>query len=292
MLNISNNSKNEIVILFRFFVLTYIISWSFWIPMLILQQEIQILQIIGTFGPTMSALLLTWYDARQKGVAKLLQGLRIWRVGVRWYLFSLFSTALFVILAISIYIGIGNPVPLFNDPAQWYLIIIIFFYVLIFSVSGEEIGWRGYALPRLLTRQNALVSSIILGVIWSFWHLPLFFIVGNFHQNIPIALFLIQSVALAIVYTWLYNNTEGSLLIASFFHAASNTTLGILPVLPMDTDGNPLALWITVILLCVFAVILVRRCGSENLTRTANEIYDFMINNQPIGHRMRDQLVL
>jgi hypothetical protein len=124
-------------------------------------------------------------------------------------------------------------------------------------VLGEEIGWRGYALPRLQARYGSLLASLIIGFTWGAWHLPLFWLPGNFHQTIPPTLFLLQSVALAIIYTWLYNQTKGSLLIAHLFHAASNVTLGVLPVLPTDTGGDLTPLWLTVGLLSVFTIVVV-----------------------------------
>ena len=108
---------------------------------------------------------------------------------------------------------------------------------------------------------NPIYSSIIIGIIWGIWHLPLFFIEGNFHQLIPFYLFLIQEIALSIVLTLIYNKTNKSLLSVHLFHAASNTTLGVLPILPMDTNNNLLPLYIIVILLSIlaFSIILSKK---------------------------------
>ena len=76
-----------------------------------------------------------------------------------------------------------------------------------------------------------------MGVAWGLWHLPLFFIPGNFHAEIPVTAFLLQDLALSVVMAWLYNCSGRSWLIVHLFHAASNTALGVLPVLPMDTGG-------------------------------------------------------
>lgn len=214
---------------------------------------------LGTFGPTMAALLLTAVTKGRSGLLALWQRMLIWHVGLRWYLFSFGGTAVFVLAAIGLYRLGGGAALTFNDPAQWYLIIPTFLYVLVFSVLGEEIGWRGYALPRLQIRHSPFISSLIIGVLWGLWHWPLFWMPGNFHREIPLTLFMLQSIALAIIYTWLYNHTQGSLLIAHLFHAASNTTLGVLPVLPIDTGGDLTPLWLTVGLLWIFTIILLGR---------------------------------
>jgi membrane protease YdiL (CAAX protease family) len=238
-----------------FFIITFVISWTIWLTTAVFAPESGLLLSLGTFAPTVTALTLTAVVEGRAGLLAIWRRLLIWRVGLGWYLFALGGTAVFVLVALGLYRLAGGDAELvFNDPAQWYLIIPIFFYVLFFSVLGEEIGWRGYALPRLQVRYGSLLASLIIGVIWSAWHLPLFWLPGNFHQTIPLSLFLLQSVALAVIYTWLHNNTQGSLLIAHLFHAASNVTLGVLPILPMDTSGDLAPLWLTVALLWVFTI--------------------------------------
>lgn len=240
-----------------FFIATFVISWAIWLPTAVFAPDSGVLLSLGTFGPTVAALGLTAVAEGKAGLRDIWRRLWLWRVGVGWYLFSLGGTAVFVLAAIGIYrLGGGSAALVFNDPAQWYLVIPVFFYVLFFSVLGEEMGWRGYALPRLQARYGPLVASLIIGFIWSAWHLPLFWLPGNFHQTIPLSLFLLQSVALAIIYTWLYNRTKGSLLITHLFHAASNVTLGVLPILPTDTGGELTPLWLTVGLLWVFTIVI------------------------------------
>ncbi len=247
-----------------FFILTYAISWAVWVPLLVSQIDSPLYKV-GTFGPAVVALILTVLMSGRVGLKRLLRRLLIWRVHIFWYLFSFLSTAAGVLAAIGIHVWLGGTPPVFNDPAQLYLVIPVFLYVLFTSVVGEEIGWRGYALPRLQERYGALVASLILGLVWGAWHLPLFWMAGNFHQQIPISLFILQTTGFSILYTWMYNNTRGSLLMAHIFHAASNTTIGVLPVLPMDTDGNLRPLWLVVGILWVVVLIVVARRGSVQL---------------------------
>lgn len=254
-----------------FFIATYFISWILWLP-LILFGESKVI-IFGSFGPTITAMVLTFLLNGTVGIKALLKKFTIWKVRSFWYLFSFLSTAVIVLITIAIFRVLEDKVFIFNDIRQWYLIIVAFVYVFFLSVLGEEIGWRGYALPRLQKRYSALTSSVIIGVIWGLWHLPLFFIKGNFHQSIPIILFLIQAIALSVIYTWIYNNTKGSLLIVHIFHAASNVTLGVLPVLPMDVGNDIRPLWVTVIILVIISITIVLRYGPKNLSNKQRIIY-------------------
>jgi membrane protease YdiL (CAAX protease family) len=90
-------------------------------------------------------------------------------------------------------------------------------------VVGEEVGWRGFALPRLLERQSALQASLVLGLLWGLWHLPTFFIPGTPQAGIPIPAHLVYVIALSVLFTWMYLHTRGSLLLATLFHGAVNT---------------------------------------------------------------------
>ena len=237
-----------------FFGLTFLLSWGLWIPMIVLGREIPVLRIGGTFGPLAAALTLTLAGEGRTGAMRLLRPLGFWRVNGLWYVFALFATALTVFTALGIYFAGDGHRLVFNDLNQIYLVVPVFLYVLFFSVLGEETGWRGFALPRLQQRLGPLKASLLLGLIWGLWHIPLFGIPGNFHHPIPLGLFILQDVALAVVMTWIYNHTGGSLLLIHLFHAASNTTLGILPVLPMDTGGDLKPLYLTFGLLIALAL--------------------------------------
>ncbi len=237
-----------------FCILTFFLSWIVWIPMIIIGDDILLCRVAGSFGPIAAALGITGMRDGTKGIVKLFQPFLFWKVDIFWYLFSFFSTALLTLSAIGIYIfATGNELT-FNDPKSIYLVIPVFLYVLLFSVLGEETGWRGFALPGLQDRYGAVKASLIIGCIWGFWHLPLFFVEGNFHQDIPLWLFILQDIALSVVMSWIYNHTGGSLLLIHLFHASSNTTLGILPVLPMDTGGDLMPLYISCGLLLVLSM--------------------------------------
>jgi hypothetical protein len=263
-------AKRRPVLVFLF--LTYLFTWAFWSLNIRYPPARDWIRMVGGFGPTLAGLILIACLRGRPGLRQLGQRLLRWRVGGGWYLFAFLSTALASLVAIYIAMALGMPRPRFNDPRQLYLVVPAFLYVLFTSVLGEEIGWRGFALPHLQQARGPLVASFCLGVAWGIWHLPLFWTPGNFYQGIPVWLFLMQSLGFAFLYTWLYNHTGKSLWIIHLFHAASNTTLGVLPVLPLDTGGDlrPLYLLVTILWLVVGGILVLD--GPELGWRKAEEI--------------------
>ena len=104
-------------------------------------------------------------------------------------------------------------------------------FLIVGIVNGEELSWRGFALPRLQAKYNALTSSLILGVIWSLFHLPLFFtLTGPSQTDWSFSSFLLSTVGITILYAWIYNNTRGSVLLAYLFHTAASTWFQVFPL--------------------------------------------------------------
>jgi membrane protease YdiL (CAAX protease family) len=126
------------------------------------------------------------------------------------------------------------------------------------SALGEELGWRGFALPHLQTARSALGASLVLGTLWGVWHLPLYLTGTDIR---PPSLF-----PASVIYTWMYNSTGGSLLIVVLFHAASNLPLSLL-LAPLGSKATQ-AFLIYVALMIATAVVVVVATGSENLSRT------------------------
>ena len=120
--------------------------------------------------------------------------------------------------------------------------------------AGEELGWRGFALPRLATRFGLRTASFLLGVLWAGWHLPLFFILGGDTVGQSFPLYVLQVTALSVAFAWLYARTRGSLLLTMLLHAAVNNTKDIVPsavpgaTQPWALSTSPVA-WLTVALL-------------------------------------------
>lgn len=116
-----------------------------------------------------------------------------------------------------------------RSPLPWYAVPLHLLGGLIFlGPVGEEFGWRGYALPRLLTILSPVPASLVLGLAWAPWHLPLVLVEGSFQSNVPFLLFLVSTVGLSVLYTWLYSANAGRLFAVLLFHAASNTAATVL----------------------------------------------------------------
>jgi len=208
-------------------------------------------RIAGTFAPTLAALILAGAGGHAT-LRHLLIGFLRWRAPAWVWAFALGATAAVGVAALAIDAALGGRA---NWPGAQTLLIapLVFLWVLVFSVAGEETGWRGYLLPRLLARTGPVRASLVLGGVWALWHVPLWAMPGNFHAAIPMPLFAFQILAVSILYTWLWQASHGSLVIAHVFHAASNTTLGVLPLIPGEGEDGTRPLWIAVALLVVLA---------------------------------------
>ena len=188
------------------------------------------------------------------------------RIGLRWYLAAL-ALAMLVPLAVGVSILMGGDIPVV-DNTIFGILFLFAFHIFPGSAMGEEIGWRGFVLPRLQARHTALKAGLVTGILWGCWHLPLW-LTGT--ENHPISLFgpfVVAVIALSVMCTWLYNNTGGSLLIVVLFHAASNLPITVL-ISPMGSQGTQPFL-IYVALMVVAAAAIVIATGAENLSRTAH----------------------
>jgi membrane protease YdiL (CAAX protease family) len=128
---------------------------------------------------------------------------------------------------------------------------------------GEEIGWRGYALPRLQKEWSPLASALILGIVWGLWHLPLFFITGTAQSFLALAPFMLWVVSLSVLFTWAYNNTAGSLLIPVLLHAIVNFFAATLAVLPANEADGARPFLLYTLLVCLLAAAVVLLAGPQ-----------------------------
>ena len=254
--------------LLTFFVLTYALSWTFEIPLVVLRDGIAgtqglVLNLLAANVPSVLAIVLTAMVLGRGSLRELLGRLLIWRVNPLWYLVVL-GPATLAGGMVALNVLLGGPALSVGMP----LLGVAFFLAFsIFpgSAMGEEIGWRGYALPRLQTRRSALSASLILGAVWGFYHLPLYFTGQAFRPLSLFPLFVISTIALSIIMTWMYNSTEGSLLLVVLLHATFNLPLTIL-IAPLGSQET-LAFLLYVGLLVVAAVVVVSWAGPAHLSR-------------------------
>lgn len=226
------------------------------------------------WGFIVATLLMTGLTLGRAGVAALLRRYLIWRVGWRWYAvaFLLYPAIFAAAIALNsawtgtaIDFGATMAGQFFGAGARLPLFILPFFLFEAIS-NGEEMGWRGYVLPRLQARHSALVASLILALFWGLWHLPKYLgpaAGGSF------SLGMVKAFGDAILYTWLYNNSSGSLLLVTIFHAAGNTAGFFLPMANTVSNTNMGALVIAVALIWLAAGLVTAVAGPAHLSRTA-----------------------
>ena len=250
----------------KFFALTYILSWLwFGTAVYILRctgsspaGAGSFLFLPGVFMPGLVAIALTARSEGRAGVSRLLCGIVQWRVNLWLYVFAIGYMLAIKLASAGIYRIAFGEWPTFTI-VPWYLIVLA---VLVSTPvqAGEEIGWRGYALPRLTKRFGLSLASIILGIIWAAWHLPFFYISGadNTGQSFPV--YLIAVTAISVAMGWLYWQTNQSLLLTMLMHASIDNTAGIISSPIPATVSSPLTLthaplpWITAALLCTVAI--------------------------------------
>jgi membrane protease YdiL (CAAX protease family) len=257
-----------------YFVLAYALSWLLWIPAALVVTSAEeppewtfFLVILGIYGASGAGFIMTAIMDGKDGVRGLLRRVRIWRVGAQWYLVVFLTVPASLLLGLAIYALQGNPVGPF-EPSQLPLLILTAIPAVLFGPLGEEFGWRGFALPRMQLRFSAFWTSIILGVLHTFWHAPLFWAGGGTTVSpdaitVPaVGLFLSWVMIGTFIYTFVLNNAWGSMLLAILFHWSANTAseiiFGLFPALPESAQEQILLAtqipgWIVVlVILAVF----------------------------------------
>jgi uncharacterized protein len=158
----------------------------------------------------------------------------LWRVGFRWYLFIFVGIPVICVLSVVVIPGVLGSFEGLGALAPLSLLGIFVYVLILGGALGEEPGWRGFALPRLQSAHGPLLGTLVLGPLWALWHLPLFFTPWNELTLFNVVVFVLATTCLAIMYTWVFNNTKGSILIAILVHASFNASVtGILaPLFP------------------------------------------------------------
>lgn len=218
--------------LITFFVLTYGLSWLFFF----IGHKTQILPIIllGIWAPSLTSIGLTLYFFGKKGLSKMFG--RFKRVRIKWYwwiLLLLLPVAIHFVgrsLWQLFYDGEINPFHL--NPVYWLGAIIPSFLIAGF---GEELGWRGFALPRLQRNFSPIKAAFILATVHLLWHLPTYWIGQGMH-NVPFLFIVVFVFPWTFIFNWLYNRSGGSLIFAVGFHAISNASLSIIRFMPLDRE--------------------------------------------------------
>lgn len=227
--------------IYHYFLFAFLISWVLWSPLYFSKSVSEFWALPGAWGPTFSAILVTWINEGKMGVKQLLKKLLIWRVSFKYYLFAIGLSALLVIAAMllanllfdvdlnfsSIPSGMGLED---DDILMSFLLLPILFLVTTF-VGGpiaEELGWRGFAQEKLQLKYGVIPAGLIIGCFWVLWHLPLMIFLPQGIGHMPIIAYVIVMINMSVLFGWLYNKTRGSVLLAVLFHAGMNFENAIL----------------------------------------------------------------
>lgn len=234
-------SHNINVQILLFFTLTFVISWSIWIPAGLFAPKQFALILPGAWGPTLAALILTGFTTGKEGLKTLLKSLIQWRVKVRYYLFAIVGVLGVALLAILLNLLIGGSMPDLGsiaskfgfpeDQAAMFLLFSPVVYLTTIFIGGpiaEELGWRGYAQPKLQKKIGVGNAGLVIGLIWSLWHLPLIFYYPSATGHLPIGYYIPLVTLLGVLFAWIYNRSNGSVLLCILLHACVNFSIGVL----------------------------------------------------------------
>ena len=271
----NEKTKTALAAPWVFFVATFAWTWLIWGVAIFLGANMEtamgfVLLLLGVMGPMVTGIGFTYLTRDKEGRRDYWKRvISFKRIPARWYLVILLFVPVLNILAALLDILTGGSGATWGEAAlnlvsnPLSVIPSILFASLIPFI--EELGWRGYVLDRLQEKRSALVSSLILGVVWSLWHLPMFFVQGSYQANLGVGtlefwLFMIGVIPLSFAFAWIYNNTRRSILAVILFHAMVNFT-GEVIAITERADTISILLWV------VAAIGIVVLCGPKTFTR-------------------------
>lgn len=250
-----------------FFALTFALSWAIWVPLTLAHFHIgpfaipegisQVVRLLGVLMPAAAALWLTAWAGGRAGVGRLLGGLTLWRVNWRWWAAAGLAQPALLVLTGLVYNTLGGQPPVVSTPPVSAAAFAVNAFFLLLATLGEEIGWRGVALPALQERHSPLAASAILGLLWAGWHVPFWLLLDTFDQFGPSYLALNGLLILpsTLYITWFFNHGRASLLLAIVFHITFN--LVNVAWLPVTTNIGAFG-WFIAIQWVIAALVLPR----------------------------------
>jgi membrane protease YdiL (CAAX protease family) len=283
-------NSNKVSEAFVFLGLTLALSWFvFWGPLALFKitaisfvSDVKgpwwaiALFIIGGFVPSLLAIFLTLKKEGMNGLRQLGRRILQFKLGWRWYVFTFLIVIAGTAGQLIINKLLGNTFPGSQFLAQLGNLLPLLFI----GPLSEEIGWRGYALGRLQTRWNALISSLIIGLVWALWHLPLFLMVGTSQHELRLSFvgFLVGFMANSVFYTVLYNNTKQSLWSAILFHWLFTYAM---TVVISGVIRSPLYNWLEYLPYVIMALFVLINWGPKRLTHIRNDDFRVEVVNNP-----------
>lgn len=262
-----------------FFGVTYAITWGFWLAAIVLGVSFDtalgaVLLLVGLVGPGAAGIGFAYLVYDERGWADFWSRVkRLRRIGLWWFLVILLVPVGVTVVAAIADLFLGGPGVVWGEGIQEFgenpLAILPALFFATLPPILEELGWRGYALDRLQLDWSALTASVILGVVWAVWHLPLFFIEGSFQREVVgfatpgFWLFMIGIVALSVIFTWVYNHTARSIIGIIILHGWVNFVSETVEV----ADQFYYPVWV------LLAVLVVAIWGAKTLTNADEVIH-------------------
>lgn len=227
---------------------------------------------LGALSASLAGIILAAVERGPAGVRELLGRVLIWRVGLRWWAFVLLFPIVPSVAALYLFNVLGGPVVDWRALQPLYSVVPMIVLLTVLAGLGEEIGWRGFALPRLQARHSALAASLIIGALWGIWHIPLFLTEGTSQHEwlmqggwlLSAGGYMVFVIAWSIQYTWVFNNTKGSVLMAAVLHGAGNAWIGGYIDVYRGHLGGILTFTIVMVIVSIVIVVV---AGPANLSR-------------------------
>ena len=247
-----------------YFALAFAWSWACWLlaPGLKTYSPAAALALTlaAGIGPSLAAVLVVSYCHGRDGLRRWLLRCLQWRVGWRIVLLAFMLPPLFIGLAAALHLALGGVLPPSPFSGQVWMaaasVLVMFF---VGGPFGEEFGWRGYALPALQQRYGWRVASLLLGAVWAAWHLPLFYIANAVQSHLPMGLYALSVVASSVLFAWLFNRSQASVVPVFILHTAVNAWSMIIPVMALPDGSNLRPFQIVVGIQVVVAIVLLLR---------------------------------
>ncbi len=253
-----------------FFVLAYLITWAFWIPFVVFapsssafgsnpelrSSPFMLLQVLGNFGPTFAAILLLMFSGKRGELKDAFSRLLPHRAKLIWYIIVLFLPVGALLPGLFVYALLGGNIAGFSILG----LLMMFVPAIFISGLGEEMGWRGYALTKLQMTKSPFNSSLIVGVLWGLWHLPIIYWVSSQTGLFFIAEFVLYVLLLtagSIMFTWVFNATNKSLWMVILMHAAFTAGGNTIAVFVQPAMGGSWVPYIVNVLSAIVVAVIV-----------------------------------
>lgn len=252
-----------------FCVLAFAWSWICWLLVPAVKPQAPwlatLLMFAGGFGPSAAAVAVVWTLRGRAGLRAWLWRCLKWKVRWGWMALAFFAPLAVVSIAAGVHLALGGTIA--PSPALGHVplaVLNLFGVLLLGGPLGEEFGWRGYALPDLQARMGWRSASLVLGLVWGVWHLPLLLIADTVQAHMTLAFFLLSAVAMSVMFAWLAQHTGGSVAAALVLHTATNFWPAIVPVLPTPQNDRPYALVVVIQVLMAAGLMAWRGSGASS----------------------------